>query len=261
MVAEADESDRSFLKLTPTIAVVTNIDREHLDTYATTSRRAGRLRRLPQQGALLWRLRRCASTDPQCRTCCRGWRGVSSATASRHRPASRRRDLELQPGGLSLHGAPRRRGAGADHPVGARCPHVANSLARWRSESTSASASTPSARRWRVSAASTDASRREARRGVLVVDGLRTPPDEIRATLEHLRRRAGQRRTLVLFQPHRYTRTARPCGRVHQGLPPGGRAAAVRHLRGSEERSLASARSDCAGDRRARPRNVIWPAT
>ena len=33
MVAEADESDRSFLKLTPTIAVVTNIDREHLDTY------------------------------------------------------------------------------------------------------------------------------------------------------------------------------------------------------------------------------------
>ena len=33
MVAEADESDRSFLKLTPTIAVVTNIDREHLDSY------------------------------------------------------------------------------------------------------------------------------------------------------------------------------------------------------------------------------------
>ena len=33
MVAEADESDRSFLKLSPTVAVVTNIDREHLDTY------------------------------------------------------------------------------------------------------------------------------------------------------------------------------------------------------------------------------------
>src|SRR5262245_42261007 len=33
MVAEADESDRSFLKLSPTIAVVTNIDREHLDAY------------------------------------------------------------------------------------------------------------------------------------------------------------------------------------------------------------------------------------
>lgn len=34
MVAEADESDRSFLRLFPTIAVITNIDHEHLDSYA-----------------------------------------------------------------------------------------------------------------------------------------------------------------------------------------------------------------------------------
>ncbi|MBI5561843.1 MAG: UDP-N-acetylmuramate--L-alanine ligase [Deltaproteobacteria bacterium] len=34
LVAEADESDGSFLKLTPAIAVVTNIDREHMDHYA-----------------------------------------------------------------------------------------------------------------------------------------------------------------------------------------------------------------------------------
>jgi UDP-N-acetylmuramate--alanine ligase len=34
MVAEADESDGSFLKMKPTIAVVTNVDREHLDHYA-----------------------------------------------------------------------------------------------------------------------------------------------------------------------------------------------------------------------------------
>ncbi len=33
MVAEADESDRSFLKLSPVLAVVTNIDREHMDCY------------------------------------------------------------------------------------------------------------------------------------------------------------------------------------------------------------------------------------
>ena len=33
MVAEADESDRSFLKLFPTIAVITNIDHEHLESY------------------------------------------------------------------------------------------------------------------------------------------------------------------------------------------------------------------------------------
>src|SRR6184192_4442499 len=33
MVAEADESDRSFLKLSPILAVITNIDREHMDCY------------------------------------------------------------------------------------------------------------------------------------------------------------------------------------------------------------------------------------
>ena len=35
LVAEADESDGSFLRLTPTLAVVTNIDPEHLDHYGT----------------------------------------------------------------------------------------------------------------------------------------------------------------------------------------------------------------------------------
>jgi UDP-N-acetylmuramate--alanine ligase len=33
MVAEADESDRSFLKLSPSVAVITNIDREHMEAY------------------------------------------------------------------------------------------------------------------------------------------------------------------------------------------------------------------------------------
>ena len=35
MVVEADESDRSFLKLNPAIAVVTNIDREHMESYGS----------------------------------------------------------------------------------------------------------------------------------------------------------------------------------------------------------------------------------
>src|SRR5688500_15333458 len=35
MVAEADESDRSFLMLWPSIAVVTNIDREHMESYGS----------------------------------------------------------------------------------------------------------------------------------------------------------------------------------------------------------------------------------
>jgi UDP-N-acetylmuramate--alanine ligase len=35
MVVEADESDRSFLKLTPAIALVTNLDREHMESYGS----------------------------------------------------------------------------------------------------------------------------------------------------------------------------------------------------------------------------------
>src|SRR5499427_4189080 len=35
MVAEADESDRSFLKLFPSLAVITNIDHEHLENYGS----------------------------------------------------------------------------------------------------------------------------------------------------------------------------------------------------------------------------------
>jgi UDP-N-acetylmuramate--alanine ligase len=43
--------------------------------------------------------------------------------------------------------------------------------------------------------------------GVLVVDDYGHHPTEVRVTLEALRTRAGTRRTVVLFQPHRYTRT------------------------------------------------------
>ncbi len=35
MVAEADESDKSFLRLSPSVAVITNLDREHMETYGT----------------------------------------------------------------------------------------------------------------------------------------------------------------------------------------------------------------------------------
>src|SRR5688500_20019042 len=35
VVVEADESDRSFLKLSPSIGVITNIDREHMESYGT----------------------------------------------------------------------------------------------------------------------------------------------------------------------------------------------------------------------------------
>lgn len=44
LVAEADESDGSFLKLSPTIAVATNIDREHMDYFKTMDSLCGAFR-------------------------------------------------------------------------------------------------------------------------------------------------------------------------------------------------------------------------
>src|SRR3981189_2243373 len=52
LVAEADESDRSFLKLSPVLAVVTNLDREHMDCYRHVEGGfVGFMDRLPFYGA------------------------------------------------------------------------------------------------------------------------------------------------------------------------------------------------------------------
>ena len=53
MVVEADESDGSFLRLDGTIAVVTNIDPEHLEHYGELRHGQGRLRRVRRECALL----------------------------------------------------------------------------------------------------------------------------------------------------------------------------------------------------------------
>ena len=55
LVAEADESDRSFLKLSPILAVVTNLDREHMDCYHDMADVEQRLSDLHGQGAVLRR--------------------------------------------------------------------------------------------------------------------------------------------------------------------------------------------------------------
>ena len=65
LVAEADESDGSFLRLNPLIAVVTNIDADHLENYGGDF--AGCRRRSPSSctacRSTAWRC--CASTTPK----------------------------------------------------------------------------------------------------------------------------------------------------------------------------------------------------
>ena len=72
MVAEADESDRSFLKLSPTIAVITNIDHEHMENYGSFDDLQQAFvdfaNKVPFYGAVV----ACADDARRARRCCRG---------------------------------------------------------------------------------------------------------------------------------------------------------------------------------------------
>jgi len=54
-VVEADESDRSFLMLAPVVAVVTTIDREHLDQYTSLEDIQGAFIQFSESRAILRR--------------------------------------------------------------------------------------------------------------------------------------------------------------------------------------------------------------
>ena len=84
--------------------------------------------------------------------------------------------------------------------------------------------------------------------GVLVIDDYGHHPTEIHVTLETLQRRAGERRTVVLFQPHRFTRTQALwdefCGVFHQAdrlLITDVYAASEEPIPGIDAKTLASA--------------------
>ncbi len=86
MVVEADESDRTFLLLAPVVAVVTTIDREHLDHYASLDEIQEGLHPIRQSRAILWR---CGAMSRRAER--------TSNRASRH--AASHHVWHLQPGG------------------------------------------------------------------------------------------------------------------------------------------------------------------
>ena len=67
MVVEADESDGTFIKLPATIAVVTNIDPEHLDHYGTFDAHATRPSTASSRTSRSTASPCSASTIPRCR--------------------------------------------------------------------------------------------------------------------------------------------------------------------------------------------------
>jgi UDP-N-acetylmuramate--alanine ligase len=207
MVAEADESDRSFLKLSPTVAVVTNIDREHLDTYRDLAdireTFLGFVNKVPFYGSAVLCL-----DDPSLQDLLpRVERRVVTYGISPQASVSIR-DLDVAATGSRYTAT---FDGDALGPVRLSVPgvhNVANSLAAV-AVGLDLEVSFDAIQAGLESFAGVD--RRFQERGevggVLVLDDYGHHPTEIRVTLETLRRRAGDRRTVVLFQPHRFSRT------------------------------------------------------
>jgi UDP-N-acetylmuramate--alanine ligase len=207
LVAEADESDRSFLKLSPILAVVTNLDREHMDCYHdlhdVEQAFLSFMDKLPFYGAVTACLDNplLAAILPRTRRRVFTY-GVTAGADYR---------LELLEQGtgrfaqFSVVTA-----TGTLGPFELRVPGHHNVL--------NATAAVAIAHQLEVepekiaeglrnfSGVDRRFQHRGAARGITVVDDYGHHPTEIRATLAAARE-CGHARIHVIFQPHRYTRT------------------------------------------------------
>jgi UDP-N-acetylmuramate--alanine ligase len=216
MVAEADESDRSFLRLSPKLAVLTNIDHEHLEAYRgfddLLQTFVDFANRVPADGAVVL----CAD-DPHLRAIRPKMTGrvVTYAIEAeadftahdilldglRSSCTVRRRMVEAQTGRaadlaigrlrLSVPGRHNLQNALAAVAVGAELAVPFETLALALEEFRGAE------RRFQVLG---------VERGVTVVDDYGHHPTEIRAVLAAARVQHPVR-IIVVFQPHRFTRT------------------------------------------------------
>jgi len=206
LVAEADESDRSFLKLSPVLAVVTNLDREHMDCYRDIADVEDAfvefMDRVPFYGAttacvdnallrgVLERVRRRVFTYGE--SAGADFRLQELRQAGGHWQFEVNcRGQVLGPFTLHVPGRHNVLNATAAIAIGVQLglspEGIARGLASFRGVD----------RRFQIKGVA---------RGVTVVDDYGHHPTEILATLRAARD-AGYTRVHVLFQPHRYTRT------------------------------------------------------
>ncbi|GIW45517.1 MAG: UDP-N-acetylmuramate--L-alanine ligase [Candidatus Binatia bacterium] len=206
MVAEADESDGSFLLLSPVLAVVTNIDPEHLDFYGTLERAKEAyldfLNRVPFFGAavvcvddaniraLLPNVRKRTisyGTTPDANYVAREVQveGLQTRFVVEHEGENLGEFVVRMPGRHQALNALAALAVARELEV--PLPTVRDALAEFRGIH----------RRFEVCGEES---------GVLLVSDYGHHPAEIRATLAAAREGFG-RRLVVAFQPHRYTRT------------------------------------------------------
>ena len=207
LVVESDESDGSFLKLSPIIAVVTNIDREHLDHYASLEEIEAAfiefVNKTPFYGACVVCLddpnvqailpsmkRRIitygASTQADMQASDIGCGHFASDFSLRYRDKDLGRFHLRVPGRHNVLNAMAAACVALELEV--KPEFIREALALFSGVD----------RRFQV---------RGKERGVTVVDDYGHHPTEIKATLDGARQ-CGFRRIHALFQPHRYTRTA-----------------------------------------------------
>lgn len=207
MVAEADESDGSFLRLAPTIAVVTNIDSEHLNHYGTIETLVdafiGFLNKVPFYGMGIVCLDdpKIQSIMPRLSRTLLTYGLASQADLvgtnlelkefnSKFEVIFRGRwlgDVKLRvPGRHSIYNALAAIGVGLEFDL------KFGDIARFLSEFSGAD------RRFQFKGMHGD---------IMVIDDYGHHPTEIRATLAAARE-GWKRRTVVVFQPHRYSRVA-----------------------------------------------------
>jgi UDP-N-acetylmuramate--alanine ligase len=207
LVAEADESDRTFLKLGPILAVVTNLDREHMDTYADMADVEGAfvefMDKVPFYGAvtacvdnamlrsILPRVTRKVYTYGESEDADFRLQVLASDENSHARFEVDTFGLLLGPFELHVPGKHNLLNATAAVAIGLQlgipAEKIAEGLKSFRGVD----------RRFQTKGVVA---------GVTVIDDYGHHPTEIRATLQAARE-CGFGRILVLFQPHRYTRT------------------------------------------------------
>ena len=217
MVAEADESDRTFLKLFPTIAVITNIDHEHLENYGgfddLQQAFVDFANKVPFYGAVV----ACADDPHLAAILPRMTRRVTTYGLDAARADLSAMDVVLGP--LSAQATIMRRARRAGDPANAYAAlgrvslhvpgrhNLQNALA---AVAVGLELDLPFDRIAAGLAEFRGAERRfEVRgepNGILVVDDYGHHPTEIAAVLAAARQL--KRRIVVAFQPHRFTRTA-----------------------------------------------------
>jgi len=207
LIAEADESDGSFLKLSPTLAVVTNMDAEHLDHYGSLDgvKRAfiDFINRVPFYGLAILCLDNptVQSILPEVHK-----RHVTYGMAPQ--ADYRARNVRYQGPNTSYIAWRGAQELGEVHLSMPGQHNVLNSLAvlavcdflgvEFETFSRAMGAFEGIQRRFTV--------RGEAR-GITVVDDFGHHPTEVRATLAGARSGYQGQRVIAAFQPHRYTRT------------------------------------------------------